>query len=65
MKSKIMSLVNELCSLLDICEDADFVDDVIARVSSNDPFDPDSIAAESFEEWSESVDSFDDWSEEG
>lgn len=49
MKAKIMRLANELCSLLDCCSDDEFVDDVIARVSCNDPFDDEQIEAEEAE----------------
>lgn len=45
MRAKIMRLANQLCSLLDSCSDAEFVDEVCDRVASNEPFDEDDINA--------------------
>ena len=43
MKADIMRLANELCEALEFCDDGDFVDDVIYRVSCNEPFDESEI----------------------
>lgn len=39
MKYKIARLANKLCELLDLCNDADFVDMVCSAVACNDPID--------------------------
>lgn len=46
LKYIVMQKVNELLSLLDCCQDEEFIDDVCSRVGCNDPFDEDDIAAE-------------------
>jgi hypothetical protein len=43
MKSQIMRTANKLCELLERCGDENFVDEVIFRVSCNDPFDEEQI----------------------
>lgn len=51
MKSEIMKLANQLCEALDNCSDGEFVDDVIYRVSCNDPFDESEIFRAEDEEY--------------
>lgn len=43
MKNLIVKTANRLCELLSLCDDDSFVDEVIMRVSCNDPFDEDYI----------------------
>ena len=43
MKIEIARLANRLCELLDLCNDADFVDMVCSAVAYNDPIDIDEI----------------------
>nr|DAG30822.1 MAG TPA: hypothetical protein [Caudoviricetes sp.] len=43
MKVEIVRLANRLCELLDLCNDADFVDMVCSAVACNDPIDIDEI----------------------
>lgn len=46
MKAKIMRLANEICILLDMCADADFVDNVICTIADGgNPFTEDEINA--------------------
>ena len=41
MKKEIMRRANALIELLDACSDSDFVDEVCAEVSCNEPFEID------------------------
>lgn len=43
MKAEIARLANRLCELLDLCEDADFVDMVCSAIACNDPIDIEEI----------------------
>lgn len=43
MKREIARLANRLCELLDLCNDADFVDMVCSAVACNDQIDIDEI----------------------
>ena len=46
MKIEIARLANRLCELLELCDDADFVDKVCSAVACNDPIDVDEIEEE-------------------
>ena len=46
MKVEIARLANRLCELLDLCDDADFIDMVCSAVACNDPIDVDEIEEE-------------------
>ena len=43
MKYEIAKMANRLCELLDLCDDAEFVDMVCSAVACNDPIDLDKI----------------------
>lgn len=43
MKVEIVRLANRLCELLDLCNDADFVDMVCSAVVYNNPIDVEEI----------------------
>ena len=43
MKYEIAKMANRLCELLDLCNDANFVDMVCNAVACNDPIDLDEI----------------------
>ena len=43
MKHEIVRLANRLCELLDLCDDADFIDMVCSAVACNDPIDIEEI----------------------
>lgn len=43
MKYEIAKMANRLCELLDLCDDAEFVDMVCSTVTCNDPIDLDEI----------------------
>ena len=43
MKLTMMMLANKLCSLLELCEDWDFVDRVVNAVACNTPFSEDEL----------------------